>query len=209
MGIQSQTVIELRQGSIGDPDFQLLQAFADALQVDVQDLLNRSSNRQEALDVYANALTNVAARANTRYKELGASLETLEEDVRTRNRERSDAQRQLRDAIEEKNFTLASELQADVIQKEKLFSEASLKEDQVESVLDTLNTLLTLFGERILAMQRNREALISGTQVTDMPGIDDLNIIERRTDNRRRNDETFDDVFETLRQEQQRPEESP
>ncbi len=200
-GIQTQTILQLRQENVGDPDFQLLQAFADVLQVDVSDMLNRSLNRQESLDAYANALTNVAARANARYKDLTAALKGVQDDKRTKNKELGEAKRALKKAIDAKDFTLAGDLQEAVSEKEQAYSTADLREKQIRSILDTLDQLLTLFGQRILSIQRNREALIAGTRVVDMPGVTDLDIIRKGTIPRERGN-AHDAVFDQLQLEQ-------
>lgn len=199
-GIDTQMLLLSRQSDVNDPDFQLLQAFADSLQVDVPDMLNRSLNRQEALDAYSNALTNVAMRANTRFKDLTVALETVKDDVREKNKQRSDAERRLKRAIDDKEFTQAGEIQKELNDKEAVYAEANLKQQQIESVLETFDELLSLFSDRVLAMQRNREALIAGTIVVDTPGIDDLRLIKEGAKRRRgRSGEGYDGVFETLR----------
>jgi len=178
-GIAVQTQMVARQQTISDPDFDLLQAFADALQVDVADLLNRSVDRQQTLDTYSEALTNVATRANDRYKELTALLEELKQTARDQNKEKTQAERDLKKAIDNKDFTDAGEKQKAVLEKQDAFAQTDLKRKETEGVADTLDKLLTLYGQKILAIQQNREVLIAGNKVVDVPGIEDLKIIER------------------------------
>ncbi len=196
-GIQAQEKIFSLQESVGQPDFDLLQAFADALQVDVSDLLNRSDDRQKALDAYSEALTNVAERANLRYKELIASEDTLDQEERTLTKERSALDREVKAAVKAKNFTEASEKQKLLSEKETTLSETSLKLDQVRDLIKTLEDLLSIYEERITAIKKNREALITGVTVVDVPGIEELKVIERtkKTSTRRRG-EAFDDLFQ-------------
>ncbi len=201
IGVQSQVMSAQQQ--VQDPDFELLQAFADALQVDVSDLLNRSTDRQVALDTYTEALTNVATRANDRYKELNASLDQQKEELRTLSKEKSQADRDLKKAIADKDFANAGELQKAVTEKQSAFAAADLNRKQLEELIKTLDKLLTVYGEKILAIQKNREALISGTKVVDVPGIDDLKLIERqrgssRTSGGFNTDAQFDVLFEGM-----------
>ncbi len=187
------------QHTVTDPDFNLLQAFADALEVDVSDLLNRSADREQALTAYTTALTNVAARSNDRYQELSIAEDELKALLRTQGKERTDAERALKNAIKDKEFSQAGELQKTVLEKQKLYAETDLKRKQTEDVLSTLNTLLTLYKEKILAIRQNREILISGNRIVDVPGIEDLKIIERQKKTSRTQRKTgneFDSLFE-------------
>ncbi|HRH92965.1 MAG TPA: hypothetical protein PKV72_00360 [Candidatus Peribacteria bacterium] len=178
-GITVQTAIFEKQSSVSDPDFDLIQAFADALQVDVLDLLNRSLDRQATLDVYYTSLENVAQRANTRLAELMAADDTQTEELRALNRERADLDRELRNATNDKDYLLANEKQKALNEKERQISEAELKLDQIKNVSQTLEDLMKLYGDKSLAIQENREPLIAGTKVVDLPGTLDLKILER------------------------------
>jgi len=197
-GIDAQMHIALGQNTVQDPDFDLLQAFGDALHVDVQDMLNRSTDRQQALDVYREALNNVANRSNNRFKELSASQEQLKEELRTLSKNRSDADRALKQALRDKEFSDAGEKQKAVNETQAAFAETDLKEKQIDELVTTFDTLLTLYGEKIIAIDSNREILISGTKVVDVPGIEELQIIQKNstTRSRSRGGSTFDSLFE-------------
>jgi hypothetical protein len=182
-GIQAigvQNGIFEKQSSISDPDFDLIQAFADALQVDVLDMLNRSTNRQETLDTYIESLTNIAERANTRLAELTEADDVQTENLRQLNRERADLERELRNATNDKDYLLANEKQKLLNEKERQISEADVKLSQIKNVANTLEELLQLYNDKLLAIQENREPLIAGTKVVDLPGTLDLKILERR-----------------------------
>lgn len=195
LGIGAQMQIVMTQQTIQNPDYDLLQAFGDALQVDVADLLNRSGDRQESLDVYTEALTNVATRANDRYKELQSQLEQLKDLASDQNRERSAADRDLKQAIRDKDFEAAGEQQKAVTDLQAAFAETDLRRKQVQSLVDTLDDLLQLYGRKILAIQQNREALIAGVKVIDVPGADELQVLEKRRATRRDRD-GYDSLFD-------------
>lgn len=197
LGVEAQSDITHAQTTVTDPDYQLLQAFADALQVDVADLLNRSDNRQESLDAYTTALNNVAERANNRYKEIGVSLEEVKEDARTKRKELTQAESELRTALREKNFDAAGEKQKLVNERQSAFAEVDLKQEQLDDLKNTLDQLLTLYGEKILAIEKNREALIAGTRVVDVPGAEELQVIQRERGRRStgRGFTEFDSLF--------------
>lgn len=197
-GIATDAVLTMKQNSVTDPDFDLLQAFADALQVDVSDLLNRSQDRQQSLDTYVTALTNVGARANERYGALSRTDDELKSLLRTESKERSDAERALQSAIKLKEFSQAGELQKTVLEKQRVYAETDLKRKQVEDVASTLNSLLTLYQSKIVAIEQNREILIAGNRIVDVPGIEELKIIERTKASRTtgRGAGAFDSLFQ-------------
>lgn len=180
VAIGVQNSIYEKQSTVSDPDFDLIQAFADALQVDVLDLLNRSTNRQETLDTYITSLTNIAERANTRLAELTEADDVQTEALRQLNRERADLERELRNATNSKDYLLANEKQKLLNEKERQIAEADGQLNQVKNVSKTLEELLQLYNDKLLAIQENREPLIAGTKVVDLPGTLDLKILERR-----------------------------
>lgn len=194
--LSTQNILMLSQENVQDPDYELLQAFQDALEVDIPDLLNRSDNREQALDTYSDALTNVATRANERYKELSSVQKELASVLRTQNKERSTAERDVKQALKNKDFTKAQDLQKILLEKESDFAETTLKKTQVDDIVSVLNQLLTIYGQKILAIQKNREALIAGITVVDVPGIDDLKLIERVRKQSTKKSGSFDSMLQ-------------
>lgn len=199
-GIEADQQIIHAQRSITNPDFDLLQAFADALQVDITDLLNRSTDRQRTLDTYVTALSNVATRSNERFKELTGSLDEIHLMLRTRSKELSTKESELKKAINEKDFSDAGEKQKMILDSEQAHAEIDLKRKQIENILSTFSTLLTLYSEKMPAIQKNREVLIAGNRVVDVPGIEDLKILERQHAPLRtgRGSSQFDSLFKGM-----------
>ncbi len=195
-GIDAQLQIMHMQQTIQDPDYDLLQAFGDALQVDVAELLNRSSDRQQVLKTYTEALTNVATRSNDRYKELKSQLEELKKLATSQNRDRSTADRDLKKAIQDKDFNAAGEQQKNLTDLQAIYAETDLKRKQTQSLEATLDDLLTIYGTKILAIQQNREALIAGIKVIDVPGADELQVLDKKRSTRTGNSRSgFDSLF--------------
>lgn len=194
-GIGAQMQIVHSQQSVQDPDYDLLQAFGDALQVDVADMLNRSTDRQEALDIYTEALTNVATRANDRFKQLNSQSDELKKLASEQNKSSKSAERELQKAIKEKNFDAAGEKQKSLTELQAEFAETDLKRKQLQSLEDTLDDLLTLYGRKILSIQENREALIAGVKVIDVPGAEELQVLEKRRASRSNSRGGYDALF--------------
>jgi hypothetical protein len=199
LGVGVQSHLMETQANVSDPDYDLLQAFADALQVDVADLLNRSPDRRQSLDVYATALTNVATKANDRYKQIITAVEEVKKLNREHESAKNVAARELKKALDDKAFSEAGEKQKKLLDAEGTLAESDLKLRELTELSKTLDKLLTLYGEKILAIEQNREILISGMRVVDVPGIEDLKIIQRKnvTTGRSRNTaEEFDALFQ-------------
>lgn len=198
LGIGAQMQIIISQQTIRDPDYDLLQAFGDALQVDVAELLNRSTDRQQALEAYTEALNNVATRANDRFKELNSQLEEVKKLAKTQDKERGVADRELKKAISDKAFEEAGEQQKKLTDLQATFAETDLKRKQIQSLVDTIDDLLALYGSKILAIEQNREALIAGIKVIDVPGADELQVLEKKRATRTGGRGGYDSLFEDL-----------
>jgi hypothetical protein len=173
-------------------DGGLLQAFSSALQVDVPDLLNRSSSREQALDTYSQALTNVAMRANERTKELSLALKDLQSIAKIKKNEENAAKKLVQAALKNKQFDTLHDLQNAASEAEVLALEATSKAKQVSDIVAILNEFLKIYGQKILAIQANREALIAGIQVVNIPGIDELKLIRKASSRETSNDPFVD-----------------
>ena len=198
LGVGVQSHVMETQGNVSDPDFDLMQAFADALQVDVADLLNRSPDRQQSLDTYSTALTNVATKANDRYKQVIAATNEIKTINRNDQSTKNAADRELTNALNSKDFTSASEKQKKLLEAQQALSESDLKLRELTELSKTLDKLLTLYGQKILAIEQNREILISGLKVVDVPGIEDLKIIQRNTSSNLGTSRTDSSAFDKL-----------
>lgn len=186
LGVVAQQTLAENMTSVDDADFQLLQAFADALQVDVADMLNRSQDRAGALDTYTQALSNITQRANSRTEVLSSVIDELDDVATGFRRESNAAKRSADSAIAARDFAAAAEAQKLYLEKESAYVDASMRLSQATEIHRTLDELLSHSEEKMLAIERNREALIVGVQVVDVPGIDDLKLIERVEKQKRR-----------------------
>ncbi|MBP9774148.1 MAG: hypothetical protein KBD00_06030 [Candidatus Peribacteraceae bacterium] len=178
-GVQAQSIIiQSGSSSANGPDFELLQIFGEQLNIDVSDTLNRSIDRQQALDTYLTNLTATGKQANDRYTILLVQLKELQTQKRDADRENSTLKSDVQKAIKDKDFTLAGEKQKLQTESEKNASDLSANLLQTQNIVKSYDTLLTLFGQRTVAISKNRELLISGLKAVDIPGVDSLNIIQ-------------------------------
>lgn len=159
-------------------DFALLEALGAAMQADVPDLLNRSPVRATAFDAYTNALTDLLRRASARLERLQQEMTQLNDERRTQRKEVSTIQRELNTALREKQYGIASDIQQRLQKAETTLATTEAKLDTQQSIINLYEKLQTLGERRIIAMQENREVLIAGLKVIDLPGIDALGILE-------------------------------
>jgi len=85
LGIKSQEKILVGQVKLESSEtFSLLKEFGVILQVDVVDVLNRSTDREKTLDKYIRSLANIMTLADRKIKELA----TLEDKYKDESREK-------------------------------------------------------------------------------------------------------------------------
>lgn len=161
-----------------DESFALLQQLGTVLQVDVVDMLNRSVDRQQALDSYVSTLQNLYDRSKTQVTALKQQQKDLQTQLRTQQRTVSDIQNALNRALQKQDYTTASTKQEEIVP-------AQADAAKTQSQLNQLNSTLNLFGQlngvankRLAAIQANREVMIAGLHVVNVPGITDLGILQ-------------------------------
>lgn len=159
-------------------DTELLNTLVKLLSTDVQDLLNHSGNREDALDVYAESIETHAQYGHIRLRALQDKADAAEDDRRRHERRTRELRNEIDDAINSGNASRISLLTDELIQKQKLLGEADADQIVSSSLAEAYEDVLAPLGERLSAINANRDALIKGVTVTDMPGIEELKIIE-------------------------------
>lgn len=158
--------------------FALLQEFGSVLQVEIVDMLNRSSDRAEALNRYIQTLNNVAVLVERKATELETQVDQLKDQKKEEKKVESDLEKQLKTALKEDDYSIAGSLQQRLTAAKGELAKTEARLDQTEDILDRYEDLLKVAQERLDAMQNNREILIAGLKVIEVPGIEDLRILE-------------------------------
>lgn len=193
-GIEAQMQLFFDDEFEEDESFALLEDLGSLLQVNIMDMLNRSTDRPAAFDAYVDTLTDLGQRAEGRLARLEQELDDVQTERREQRRETSIVQRSLNEAIREQNYSAASGLQRQIIEEEAELARVEAEEDEIRSVIRLYEDLLEIADERLAAMRQNREPLIAGLRVVDVPGIDDLGLIEEGMRGRRRGS-AFDELL--------------
>jgi hypothetical protein len=185
-GIEVQRrILAGQSGAATDESFTLLQELGNVLQVDVSDMLNRSPDRRKALDEYLQALRNVYALSERKRDELSVTLEALQEKEREQRKLVSTIERDIRHALSSKDFTTAGGRQKELSDAQGALAETAVNQDQTADIGRSFKDLITIAGERLVAIEANRAILIAGLRVVELPGIEDLNILRDRKSRRR------------------------
>lgn len=178
-GVDAQSrLAALRNPALADETYTFLQEYGAVLQVNVPDTLNRSDNRPQALNDYVEGLTNITERAKRRTADLKTAIDRITEMRKAAQDEVNTHQKAVKNAEKLNDYqTIGAE--------QKLLGEAQTRLTQIESELRTTNDVektfekLTAIGDkRLAAIEQNREVLIAGLKVVDLPGIEDLKILE-------------------------------
>ena len=178
-------------------DYTVLSELGAVLEVDIADFLNRSVDRAAELEQYVEALRRLIGEAQGQLTSLTERGDLLQEEERAKRSVAQDLERSIRDALRDENYALAGSLQEDLARAEGEFSEVKTRRTQTDDTADLYEDLLEIALERLQAIEQNREILIAGLKVIDVPGIEDLRILEegsgfRRTGSRLRNSTGLD-----------------
>ena len=178
-GIDAQkSIIEGQIDSDTDESFALLQEVGSILQVDIKDMLNRSEERASALDEFTKTLKNTEILVERKLTE----LEALEEELNTRLREERKIARTLdrdiKKALRDQDYGKAADIEPDLAKANAAVAETDTKHTRAEDMIDRFQALLGITEKRIQALENNREILIAGIRTIDVPGLQDLGVLD-------------------------------
>ncbi|MBU0767007.1 hypothetical protein KKF55_04485 [Patescibacteria group bacterium] len=176
-GIDSQIRLARADSITEDETFSLLQEYGTILQVNIIDTLNRSIHREDALNKYTLALKQMNMRMQQKRTELDQKLKDTGEKRSGERKEVRDMERSVKSALREKDYATAGPKQQELALLEVALAETESKEKQTKKVLDIVKDLLEVGEERLEAITKNREILIAGLQIVNVPGIEELGIV--------------------------------
>ncbi|PIR49993.1 hypothetical protein COU79_01885 [Candidatus Peregrinibacteria bacterium CG10_big_fil_rev_8_21_14_0_10_54_7] len=198
IGIQSQQRLLTGQSLPATSEtFALLQELGTVLQVDIADMLNRSGNRGEALDTYIETLQGIGNISVRKQKELEQQTDSFSTQVKEERSTVRELESSLRKILRNEDYGRAATVQEQLTGAQAQLAQTEAKLDQAKDVLDRFDELLEIAEERLTAIGNNREVLIAGLRVLDVPGIEDLGILDQGKPFRRSKSKSGenDDVF--------------
>lgn len=159
-------------------DTTLLRTLVELLNIDVQTLLNRATDRETKLDEYIASLESNMQQGQIRFRSMQDALTKSEDDKSRHERRVREIQNEMEDAINAGNASQVELLTQELIRKQGALGEAEAGIIVNENLSKAFEDVLQSLKERLQAIQANRNALLLGVTVVDIPGVDDLKIIK-------------------------------
>ena len=177
-GVESVVSLLLQNQVSADLSFTILRQLGVVLEVDIRDMLNRSIDRTRSLDAYTANLQAVINRSTAQVTALKQQDDALLKDLHQKRGIVADVQHELNTSLRDQDYTTASTKQTQIIEAQGEVAKIDTEERQVRSLIGTFKDLVKIGSERLSAIRANREVLIAGLHVENVPGIDDLGILK-------------------------------
>jgi len=161
-----------------DENYALLQEAGNVLQVNITDTLNRSDSRQETLDAYDQSLHNFSSLLDRKITELTSAGKELQKTQRLQQTTVSTMQRDIQKAMNDQDYSTAGQQQEELQKAQSDLAATQSKNKQIADLVSRFKVLLNIAVQRTQAIEANREILIAGLKVVDVPGISDLGILQ-------------------------------
>ncbi|MDD5623120.1 MAG: hypothetical protein PHI23_00200 [Candidatus Peribacteraceae bacterium] len=175
--------------------YALLESLGSIVSINLIDTLNRSSDRAETLNRYVEALGNATTQAEEQVTALTELKTTLKEERDAQRTTVRNLQRTISKALADKDYSLAGSTQKELSEAESTLAETETKEKQNNDLLSRLKDLVGTAKERQKAIEENREILLSGLKITDVPGLEDLGIFGSKASGTQEKNSATDSLF--------------
>ena len=161
-----------------DENYALLQEAGSTLQLNVIDTLNRSDNRKETVESIAQSLHNISSLLDRKITELTSTGKELQKTQKEQQKTVTEVQRAIQKAMKDEDYSTAGSKQEELQKAQSDLASTQSKNKQVADLLSRFKVLLNIAVQRTQAIEANREILIAGLKVVDVPGISDLGILQ-------------------------------
>ncbi len=172
-------IIQGQISSTTDENYALLQEVGDVLQISIVDTLNRSSDRLKTLDEYISSLRSTGQLIERKITELEALDKEQKAQVSEDRTAARDVERSLNEALNKKDYATAAQYERQVADAKAKYGESTTLAEQTKDMKSRFSTLYDVTRDRLQVLENNREILIAGLRVIDLPGIADYNILEK------------------------------
>ena len=163
---------------IQDATFALLEEFGTVLQVDAADLLNRSTNRNQTLNEYMEGLTNITERSRRKEAEFAQYIVRLGEEQKAQQKTASDIEKAIRSALKEQDYSTVGGRQEELNDAQTKLASTKTERSQQQNIQRAYQDMLKIADRRIQAIEENREVMIAGLKVVNVPGAESVGVLE-------------------------------
>lgn len=179
-GIESQIRLVAGQKQVTTNEvYTLMTDYSILLQVDVPDMLNRSEDRDAALDTYTDSLQNYTELLEQKQLEIRTSEEELEEKRSIDKKAVQSLESEIRRSFKNEEFQDAASKQEALAELEGILAKTEIQLKQTADMYDRFTELLKIGNRRLEAIEANRRIILSGLKVIEVPGIEDFELIEK------------------------------
>lgn len=186
-GIEAQMNLHISQEQQISDTYTLLQDLGSALKVDIMDLLDRSNERGRTLDTYLTSLEELTNRSLEKQQQLEDQLDSKQDERRAKSKEVSALQSEQNRALRDKDFNTAGVKQQQLTTESQTLSVLQSQADELDDTIRIFKDLIEVAKERHNAISSNRDAVLKGVEVVDVPGIEDIGVIRDESGEERRN----------------------
>ena len=157
----------------------ILQEFGSLLQIDLTAMLNSTQDRPRALNQYLESLKAATQVAKEVQGELEEKIDSTKDQIKDLKKSERAAKKEVKRLFDEEDFAAGGAKQNELSEIELQLAKMESEEDRTEDTLGHYENLTGIADKRIEAIKKNREVLIAGLKVVDIPGVDDLEILMR------------------------------
>jgi hypothetical protein len=159
-------------------DTDLLASFVVLMQTNMQNLLNQTTDREGKLDEYTQSLSSHVQRGSIRFRELEDRKKNFDDDTSRLQRRIRNLEDELDKALTKGDSQSAAVFTQELIERQTLLAKTKADILITKRILESYSDLLGPMEERLNAINANRNALIQGIRIVDIPGVEELGILE-------------------------------
>ncbi|MBI3335987.1 hypothetical protein HYZ98_00270 [Candidatus Peregrinibacteria bacterium] len=155
-----------------------LEQLGIAIQINIPDLLNRSSSRADTLNTYIDHMEQTLSEALIQKNLLETLLDETGKNFSSMRKKLGEEQKRQNKAMKDDQFAEASIIQEHLLLLQRELADIESKKNEADNMNDLLSKMIEISQKRLLALRENREILIAGLSVKELPGMDDLEIFK-------------------------------
>lgn len=178
-GVHAQHILILSQKLPKDDTFELLEKLGGAATLSIPGLLNRSTDRRTSLEHYLTELREAIGKGKQKEKELEGKTAMLKQEHQERRGQVRDIERTLRRAMKQEEYAEVGTQQEELTRLESDLQQVKMNLDNTRDAAKILEKLIATSQERLVVIEQNRELLIAGLSITDVPGLEELGVVRR------------------------------
>ena len=159
-------------------NFAILEELGNIIEIDFIELLNRSSDRAQELDDYLEDLSGTVRVAQQKLVELEVAESQYKKDRKDQRKQVRSLDKEIKDTLRNEDYGKAADIQEELTEAQSKLARTETLLDQTEDMVDRFQDMIDIALERGRAIAANREIIIAGLRVVNVPGTEELNILE-------------------------------